>query len=234
MLRELCLRSGVLVPPELMQSSSSLAGSASMQVLAAGILLLEPADSLAERHCAIRRMMCVSAEVVRSPTRQSDEADNVDRVYFGVQSPVMLSHLLMEAPQTTPLGPIPPDGTCLVPLQPNLSMEPPPLSRTPEPQEPATSQPARPLPPLPPPPPQALSAVSAAAAAPGPAASEATPVPQLVTGTTSGFAPSACVSISRLALHSMHLTCMEHIYSKCSIYQVSWPMYIFCCQMSTL
>ncbi len=32
MLRELCLRSGVLVPPELMQSSSSLAGSASLQV----------------------------------------------------------------------------------------------------------------------------------------------------------------------------------------------------------
>ena len=32
MLRELCLRSGVLVPPELMQSSSSLANSASMQV----------------------------------------------------------------------------------------------------------------------------------------------------------------------------------------------------------
>ena len=33
MLRELCLRSGVLVPPELMQSSSSLVGAASMQVL---------------------------------------------------------------------------------------------------------------------------------------------------------------------------------------------------------
>ena len=31
MLRELCLRSGVLVPPELMQSSSSLANSASLQ-----------------------------------------------------------------------------------------------------------------------------------------------------------------------------------------------------------
>lgn len=32
MLRELCLRSGVLVPPELMQSSSSLANSVSLQV----------------------------------------------------------------------------------------------------------------------------------------------------------------------------------------------------------
>lgn len=32
MLRELCLRSGVLVPPELMQSSSSLANSTSLQV----------------------------------------------------------------------------------------------------------------------------------------------------------------------------------------------------------
>jgi hypothetical protein len=32
MLRELCLRSGVLVPPELMQSSSTLANSASLQV----------------------------------------------------------------------------------------------------------------------------------------------------------------------------------------------------------
>ena len=36
MLRELCLRSGVLVPPELMQSSSSLAGSTSLQVLLTG------------------------------------------------------------------------------------------------------------------------------------------------------------------------------------------------------
>lgn len=36
MLRELCLRSGVLVPPELMQSSS-LAGSISLQVLVPGI-----------------------------------------------------------------------------------------------------------------------------------------------------------------------------------------------------
>jgi hypothetical protein len=32
MLRELCLRSGVLVPPELMQSSSSLTNSSSLQV----------------------------------------------------------------------------------------------------------------------------------------------------------------------------------------------------------
>ena len=31
MLRELCLRSGVLVPPELMQSSASLVNSASLQ-----------------------------------------------------------------------------------------------------------------------------------------------------------------------------------------------------------
>ncbi len=47
MLRELCLRSGVLVPPELMQSSNSLAGSASLQVP----LLASPLASLS-RHVA--------------------------------------------------------------------------------------------------------------------------------------------------------------------------------------
>ena len=66
-----------------------------------------------------------------------------------------------------------------VDLQSTLSIEPPPLSRTPEPQDPAASQPSRPLPPLPPTTPKALSV---SAAAPAPAASEATSVPQLVTG----------------------------------------------------
>ena len=42
MLRELCLRSGVLVPPELMQSSSSLVNSASMQVSSRTSLLPPP------------------------------------------------------------------------------------------------------------------------------------------------------------------------------------------------
>ena len=66
-----------------------------------------------------------------------------------------------------------------VALQSTLSFEPPPLSKTPEPQDPAASQPSRPLPPLPPTTPKALSV---SAAAPAPAASEATSVPQLVTG----------------------------------------------------
>jgi len=39
MLRELCLRSGVLVPPELMQSSSSLANASSMQVESQNLLI---------------------------------------------------------------------------------------------------------------------------------------------------------------------------------------------------
>ncbi len=87
-------------------------------------------------------------------------------------------------------------------LQSTLSIDPPPPSRTPEPQDPATSQPSRPLPPLPPTTPKALSV---SAAAPAPAATEATSVPQLVTGGTlymlRPFALAAKV-------HSFFGTCM--------------------------
>ena len=54
MLRELCLRSGVLVPPELMQSSSSLANSASMQVRGRTVTLLPHPEHCRDRHCALQ------------------------------------------------------------------------------------------------------------------------------------------------------------------------------------
>ena len=72
-------------------------------------------------------------------------------------------------------------------VQSTLSIDVPPPSRTPEPQEPAAAQASHPLPPLPPGTPKALPAASASAGPPAAAtaaltASEPAPVPQLVTG----------------------------------------------------
>ena len=57
MLRELCLRSGVLVPPELMQSSSGLTNASSLQVESLSILV--QASWLQDRVSQIELMICL-------------------------------------------------------------------------------------------------------------------------------------------------------------------------------
>ena len=52
MLRELCLRSGVLVPQELMQSSSSLANCGSMQVPLSALAI--PSLSFYKKDCGLK------------------------------------------------------------------------------------------------------------------------------------------------------------------------------------
>ena len=71
MLRELCLRSGVLVPPELMQSSSSLANSASMQVRRCDILL-PPSEHCRDEQCAfnIDAVLNLRRTTIQYNTRQ--------------------------------------------------------------------------------------------------------------------------------------------------------------------
>ena len=91
-----------------------------------------------------------------------------------------------------------------VAVQSTLSIEAPPPSRTPEPQEPAASQASHPLPPLPPGTPKALPAASASSGPPAAstvalAASEPAPVPQLVTGAADD---SQCLTAGRHPLPS--------------------------------